>query len=176
MLYWLKRRNKRMKQINKTKILIPAIILAAIILVSVLFHYTIHIADALTLEALSEYEINISIWRILFEPVLGVLLFFNRSFYALEEFIFVLYWVLAVFILYSLIKFILIKDGKGKKSFIIRQLVNFPIIIGLWFTLFIIIIFIPLPNNTIINNAPNTILVTTHSHSEYSHDGLISHK
>ena len=165
-----------MRQLNKTKILIPASLLTVIILVSVFFHYTIHIADALTLEAIPEYEIHISIWRIIFEPVLGVLLFFNRSFYALEEFIFVLYWVLAIFILYSIIKSISIKNGNDKKSFIIRQLVNFPIIIGLWFTLFIIIIFIPLPNNTIINNAPGTILVTTHSHSEYSHDGLISQK
>ena len=165
-----------MKQLNKIKIFIPASLLTIIILVSVLFHYTIHIADALTLEALPEYEIHISIWRILFEPVLGLLLFFNRSFYALEEFISVLYWVLAIYIIYSIIKSILIKDGKKKKSFIIRQLINFPIIIGLWFTLFIIIIFIPLPNNTIINNAHGTILVTTHSHSEYSHDGLISQK
>jgi len=32
----------------------------------------------------------------------------------------------------------------------------------------------PLPNNTIVNNAENTILVNTHSHTEFSHDGLIS--
>ena len=35
-------------------------------------------------------------------------------------------------------------------------------------------IFLPLPNNTIINHDPDSVLVTTHSHTVYSHDGLIS--
>ena len=37
-----------------------------------------------------------------------------------------------------------------------------------------LIIFIPLPANTIVNRQENTILVNTHSHTEYSHDGIIS--
>ncbi len=163
-----------MKVLNKTQKYISAILIAAIILVSVLFHYSIHIANALTLETLSEYGISISIWRVLFEPILGVLLFFNRSFFAVTEFKFVLYWILTIFIIYSFIKSILIKDKQPKKKFIVRQLFNIPIIVGLWFAVFVIIIFIPLPNNTIVNNTENSILVTTHSHTEYSHDGLIS--
>ena len=47
---------------------------------------------------------------------------------------------------------------------------------GLWFVVFIVIVFIPLPNNTIVNNSANSVLVTTHSHTNYSHDGLISQK
>lgn len=163
-----------MKVLNKIQKYIPVVFIAAIILVPVLFHYSIHIRNALTLETLPEYGIHISIWRILFEPVLGVLLFFNRTLYGVTEFEFVLYWILAVFIIYSVVKSILVKDKQSKKKFVISQLVNLPIVVGLWFAAFVIIVFIPLPNNTIVNNADNTILVNTHSHTEYSHDGLIS--
>ena len=162
-----------MKILNKTQKYISAVLIVAIILVAVLFHYSIHIANALTLETLSEYSIHISIWRILFEPVVGILLFFNRSIYATELQL-VLYWILAIFIIYSLIKSILIKNKQSKKKFIIRQLVNIPIVVGIWFTVFVLILFVPLPNNTIVNNTEDSILVTTHSHTEYSHDGLIS--
>ena len=142
--------------------------------ISLFFHFPIHIADAITLEAQPEYEIHISLWRILFEPILGILLFFNRSLYALAEIQVLLYWILALYIIYCLIKAILIPDAQSRKKFIFRQLANIPIVIGLWFAIFAVIIFIPLPNNTIVNNAPNTILVTTHSHTEFSHDGLMS--
>lgn len=165
-----------MKLLTKKQIYTSAVLIALIILVSVLFHYSIHIVNALTLETLQEYDINISTWRILFEPVLGVLLFFNRAFFAITEFQFVLYWILVIFIIYSFIKAILVRGKQSKTKFIIGQLVNFPIVIGLWFVAFVIIVFIPLPNNTIVNNSKNSILVTTHSHTEYSHDGLISQK
>ncbi len=153
---------------------VSAVLIFAIILISALFHYSIHIENALTLEPLSEFGIHISIWKIVFEPVLGILLFFNRSFHALIELRFLLFWVLIVFIVYSIIKSIRIREKGLRSKFIVDQLVNIPILIGLWFTFLVIIIFIPLPNNTIVNNSSNTILVTTHSHTYYSHDGLIS--
>ena len=151
-----------------------ALFIFCIAAISLFFHFPIHITDAITLEAQPEYEIHISLWRILFEPILGILLFFNRSLYALAEIQVLLYWILALYIIYCLIKAILIPDTQSRKKFILRQLANIPIVIGLWFTIFAVIIFIPLPNNTIVNNAPNTILVTTHSHTEFSHDGLMS--
>lgn len=160
---------------NKLKYF-SAIFFLIIVAISVFFHFTIHIADALTLEQLSDYGINMSIWRILFEPILGLLLFFNRTLYALSEFQILLYWVLAIFIVYVSLKAFLIHDKKARTKYILRQLSNIPILIGLWFAFFAVILFILLPNNTIVNNAPNTILVTTHSHTEYSHDGLISQK
>ena len=153
---------------------VSAVLITAIILVSALFHYSIHIENALTQETLSDFGIHISIWKIVFEPVLGILLFFNRSFHTLIELRFLLFWVLVVFIVYSIIKSILLKEWRLRKRFIVSQLVHIPIVIGLWFTVLVIIIFIPLPNNTIINNSQNTILVTTHSHTDFSHDGLIS--
>lgn len=165
-----------MKNLKSKIPYIPAILMVTIVLISLFFHYTIHITDAITLKELPEYGIQISFWRILFEPFLGVLLFFNRALYALEEFPMVLIWIGVVFIIYTTIKWALLKDRKLKKSYLFRQLFNLPLIAGLWFLTFVILIFIPLPNNTIVNNAPNTILVTTHSHTEYSHDGLISEK
>lgn len=151
-----------------------AIFFFIIALISIFFHYPIHITDALTLEALPEYDIKIPIWRMVFEPFLGLLLFFNRSLYALTEIQFLLYWMLAIFIIYVIIKIITKKRRRSRKKYALRQLANIPILIGLWFVLLALIIFIPLPNNTIVNNVPNTILVTTHAHTEYSHDGLIS--
>jgi len=59
---------------------------------------------------------------------------------------------------------------------IISQLVNLPMVIGLWFTYFVVILFLSrfFPSNTIVNNSTDSILVTTHAHTEFSHDGLIS--
>jgi len=159
---------------NKIQKFLPGLVIASIILVSVGFHYSIHIQNALTLDSAPEFGIQISIWRILFEPVLGILLFFNRSFHTLTELRYLLFWILAIFMIYTLVKSVLIKDKLVRRKFIIGQLVVIPIVIGLWFALLVIIIFIPLPNNTIVNNSADKILVTTHSHTDYSHDGLIS--
>ncbi|MEQ9580986.1 MAG: PHP domain-containing protein, partial [Arenibacter sp.] len=51
---------------------------------------------------------------------------------------------------------------------------NIPLLIGICFSVFIVILFLRLPNNTIVNNTSDEILVTSHAHTEYSHDGLIS--
>ena len=157
----------------RSQIFAAAIILVIIIIAS-LFHYSIHFEDAINNTVLTGYGVNISIWKIIFEPVIGLLLFFNRALYALDEFPNMLVWLLIIFVVYSLVKLILIKEKKAK--FIFSQIVNIPILVGLWFTVFVVMIFVPLPNNTIINNSQNSILVTTHSHTEYSHDGLISQK
>lgn len=156
------------------KIIFPLILIFLIILISSLFHFKIHIEDAITLEPLSEYGIAISVWRIIFEPIIGLLLFFNRVLYSIDELLFTLVWVFLVFIIYSVLRSIFIKENK--KKFIIAQVVNTPLLLGLWFIVFVVIVFIPLPNNTIVNNSANSVLVTTHSHTNYSHDGLISQK
>ncbi len=165
-----------MEKVNKQFKYFTGILIVSIITISGLFHFPIHITEALTLETLPEYDFHISIWRILFEPILGLMLFFNRGIYAIEEMQYGLYWVLIIFIVYSIINFIISKDYSVKKKFIINQLVNLPLVIILWFAFFVAILFMSpyLPSNTIINNSPNTILVTTHSHSQFSHDGLIS--
>jgi len=161
---------------NKKLKYFAGIPILGIAFIAVVFHYPVHIVDALTLQTLPEYGIHIPVWRVLFEPVLGVMLFLNRSLYALDEIQYVLIWFMAIFILYSIFNIALAKDKQTKKKLIVSLMVNFPIAAGLLFTFFILIIFIPLPNNTIINNSPNSVLVTTHTHSQYSHDGLIAQK
>ena len=160
---------------NFLKITILVIVLV-IMALSILFHFPIQIIDALTLEALPDFDIHISIWRILMEPVMGILLFFNRSIYAIEENEFVLYWVLIFFVIYSLIRIFKVKNKQKRKKIIISQLVNLPMVIGLWFTYFVVLLFLSrfFPSNTIVNNSADSILVTTHAHTEFSHDGLIS--
>ncbi len=163
-----------MDRINKNLRYSTGVFIIIIAIISIIFHFPIHITDALTLEMVKKFGLKISIWRILFEPVLGVLLFFNRSLYALTEQQYLLVWIITIFIFYSIFIIITIKDRQTKRKFIITQLVNLPIVIGLWFTGFVIMLFIPLPNNTIVNKTTDSILVTTHSHTKYSHDGLIS--
>jgi hypothetical protein len=159
---------------NKKKLIGLSIFLAVIVLPATVFHYPIGILDALTLQPLSDYGIQIPFWRVLFEPFLGFLLFLNQSFYTLDELKFVLLWLVVFFVVYSLAKTLSLSDRTLRRSFILRQLINIPLLIGLWFVLLVVVIFIPLPNNTIVNNSPNAILVTTHTHTEFSHDGLIS--
>jgi hypothetical protein len=163
-----------MNFLSKTQKYTLAGILMGIVILSVFFRFPIHIENALTLETEPDFGIHIPVWKILFEPVLGLLLFYNRSFHSLTEMRLLLFWVLAVFIVYSLIKTFIIKNKQKRSGFVLLQLVNIPIVIGLWFVVFVIIVFIPLPNNTIINNSQNSVLVTTHSHTQFSHDGLIS--
>lgn len=155
---------------------ILGVIILLIVVAATLLHFPINIVDALTLETLSDYDIHISVWRILLEPFFGHLLFFNRGVYGIEELQYSLYWLLIIFFFYSLGKIFFQKEKFLKKKFILSQLVNLPLVIGLWFTVFIVIIFLSiyLPSNTIINNTESNILVTTHSHSQFSHDGLIS--
>jgi hypothetical protein len=159
---------------SRIKKIFPQIFSIAIIFISVIFHYQIHIENAISNTPTSEFGINISIWRIIFEPFIGLLLFFNRALYALDEMPILLIWILIIFILYTIYKLFFVKEKKRRIRFIISQIANLPLVIGLWFSFFAILIFIPLPNNTIENNSTNKILVTTHSHTEFSHDGLIS--
>jgi len=164
---------KNIKTVQKITILT---VIMVIVILSSSFHFPIQITDALTLEALPDFDIHISIWRILMEPLMGILLFFNRSIYAIEENQFVLYWVLIFFFIYSLIRIITFHNKQERKNFYISQLVNLPFVIGLWFTYFVILLFLSrfFPSNTIVNNSKDSILVTTHAHTEFSHDGLIS--
>lgn len=153
-----------------------AIFIVAIAVLAFVFPYHIYIQDAITLENAQEFGIQISNWRIVFEPILGLLTFFNRSIYALEELNILLYWILGTYLLFTIFRLFASKINFNKKKFIISQLVKLPLVVGIWFSFFVIMIFIELPNNTIVNNSETAVLVSTHSHTEFSHDGLISQK
>ncbi|WP_273276122.1 PHP domain-containing protein [Maribacter polysiphoniae] len=149
-----------------------AVLLVLIITLSVVFRFEIYFENALTGLPESDFEVGVSIWRIILEPILGPLLFFNRSIYALRELPMLFLWVLIIYLVFS---GIFGRDGFKKKK-IGNALVNVLLLAGICFSMFALILFVPLPNNTIVNKSENTVLVTTHAHTEYSHDGLISQK
>jgi hypothetical protein len=155
--------------------ILPLILSVLVATIAVAFHYTVHIENALTLQPEPGFGVETNGWRTVFEPVLGVLLYFNRTFYGVKELTILLYWLIVLFVVYTLTKGYQLKD-KIRKNFLLGQLVNLPILVGVWFAFFVLIIFIPLPNDRIVNNTPDLVLVTTHTHTEYSHDGLMSQK
>ncbi len=160
---------------NKRLGLAVAMFVVFIVLISTAFHYPVQIVDALTLKPAPGFDVKVHVWRIVFEPFFGHLLFFNRGIYAIDEMLLSVWWVVIIFAIYTVVKFVKLNDKGVKKRFLIKQLVNLPIVIGLWFTYFLIVLFLSpnLPLNTIVNNTDDEILVTTHCHSQYSHDGLI---
>ena len=148
--------------------------IAAILLTATFLHYPITLVNALTLEQVPGFAIHISAWRILFEPFIGLLLYFNQSFYAIKEFALLLVWILLMMLIYTGIKSFRQKEKQTRRQFLFHQLFNLILVVGIWFSAFVAMIFLQLPNNVIVNNNPDLVLVTTHSHTEYSHDGLIS--
>ena len=157
--------------LKKSFIAIPIIIIAFLAL---FFHLDIHIIDALTLETVPGYNVHVPILRILFEPILGLLLYFNRSIYPLQELPIALLWIMVFYIGISLINVFRASATVSIKQALLRFLGNLPLLIGICFSVFVVILFLALPNNTIVNNTLDEVLVTTHAHTEYSHDGLIS--
>lgn len=160
-----------MKQ-NGIQGFIVALPIFCIIVVATLFHFQIHFEDVLTLLPAQEYGIEISPWRMVFEPFFGLPLYFNRALYVLEELPFTFLWALIFYLAYRIIK--IWKANTRKKSLILGSMANVLLLVCICFSFFIAILFLPLPNNTVANNDNNSVLVTTHAHTEYSHDGLIS--
>lgn len=160
----------KIKMLKKSFVAIPILIIAFLAL---FFHLDIHIVDALSLKPVPEYDIHIPMVRLLFEPVLGPLLYLNRAIYPLQELPIALLWILGLYVCLGLIR-IYIVAASFRRQAALRFLGNLPLLIGICFSIFIVILFIRLPNNTIVNNTSDEILVTTHAHTEYSHDGLIS--
>ncbi len=152
---------------------LPMLAAVAMAVIALFFHYPVHIENALTLQPEAGFGIQTNLWRTIFEPVLGVLLYFNRSFYGITEILQTLFWLLLIYAGYTLVKSFLLKENNRKK-FLVGQLVNLPVLAGIWFALFVVMIFIPLPNDKIVKKTSDWVLVTTHSHTEFSHDGLIS--
>lgn len=157
---------------GKFKLTITAVLVVLILVLAKVFHYEVHFENALTTQPVTDFGVHIPFWRIVFEPFLGPLLFFNRSIYALKELPLALLWLLIFYFAWVGVRIIRIKGSR--KSLIFAQLANLPLLLGMCFSIFVLILFIPLPNNTIVNNSASAVLVTTHAHTEFSHDGLIS--
>ena len=157
----------------------PVVLFLAAALLSLFFRYPVQIIDALSTEAVPGFDIYISPWRVLFEPFFGPLLFYLRADQAVKEFTILLYWILALTLLYSLAASVFPGQqdgGKPTRKALLSWLKNTPLILATWLGLLWLIIYVPLPSNTIVNQQEHSILINTHSHTEYSHDGIISTK
>ncbi len=159
---------------TRTQNFVFVLVILSIIVLSTAFHFQVHFEDALVQSPAQDYSVGISIWRIVFEPILGPLLYLNRSIYPLLEVPLALVWGLLFYIALSLAE--IYERKLARKSVALRKVANLPLAIGICFTVFVVILFVHLPNNTIVNNSEGSVLVTTHAHTEFSHDGLISQK
>ena len=157
---------------TSTQNFVFALVLLPMILLSTVFHFQVHFENALIQSSATEYTVEISAWRVFFEPILGPLLYLNRAIYVLREVPLTLVWFVMLFVALGVAE-IYRKTG-NRKRVAFKKLVDLPLLIGICFTVFVVILFVPLPNNTIVNNSKNMILLTTHAHAEFSHDGLIS--
>jgi len=146
---------------------------------SMLFHQNIQIIDALSSEPVPGFGIHISAWRILFEPFTGPLLFYLRADQPLLEFAILFLWIIVFSLISKLLRLFLPakKTQENPNAHgLLTWLKSLPLIVATCLGLLWLIIYLPLPANTIINQTEDSILLNTHSHTEYSHDGIISTK
>lgn len=147
-----------------------------IIFLALLFPLPIDVVDAISLRPVPEFGIRVPLWRMVFEPFVGPLLYFNRGMYPLQEIPIAILWILALYALFFLIIVFKLPTWALRKKRLGHFLGNFFLLAGIGFSFFALLLFIPLPNNTIVNNSRDQVLVSTHAHTEYSHDGLTSQK
>lgn len=157
--------------------LIITVIIVLIAFIALVFHYPIQILDVLSSEEVSGIGIKISAWRVIFEPFLGILLFYLRADQPILEFVMLLIWILEFYLLATIAVHVLRRENKLGKTVLRSVLVwlrRVPMVIIVWFGVLVFIIAMSLPANTILNDRENAVLINTHSHTEYSHDGIIS--
>jgi hypothetical protein len=150
---------------------------AVLLTIALLFPYPVRIVDALSAGQDPGFDIKISAWRVIFEPFLGLLLFYLRADQPLLEFTVLLIWIIFLLLITPVLSILFRKSGERPGimlSAFLKGLKRIPLVFSIWGGLLLLIIFSDLPSNTIVNHDENTILVNTHCHSEYSHDGLIS--
>ncbi|GGW23386.1 PHP domain-containing protein [Arenibacter certesii] len=147
-----------------------------LLILVLLFPFPIEIINALTVQPVADFSIHIPVWRMLFEPIFGPLLFFNRAVDPLREIPIAILWMLFLYSGYRLMQLKTLPSKSLKRKKLIKMFGDIPLLLAVGFAFFLVMLFIPLPNNTIVNNSKNDILVTTHSHTEYSHDGLTTQK
>jgi len=149
------------------------------VILSTLFHKPIEIIDGLTSDPVPGFGIHISAWRILIEPFAGPLLFYLRADQPLVEFAILFLWIIVFYLIHSLLSPILQANKvqeKAKVHGLLQWVKSLPLILAIWLGLLWLIIYLPLPSNTIVNQTEDSILINTHSHTEFSHDGIISTK
>ncbi len=169
--------NRNLQGILKHSALI--VLILVMVVLSTLFHKPIEIIDGLTSDPVSGFGIHISAWRILFEPFTGPLLFYLRADQPLLEFAILFLWIIVFSLIFTLLRlFLPTKKARENPNAngLLLWLKSLLLIVATWLGLLWLIIYLPLPSNTIVNQTEDNILINTHSHTEYSHDGIISTK
>ncbi len=138
-----------------------------------IIHEPIRILDAVTLLPVKDFDLSISIWRIIFEPIVGPMLFYLRAGNPVEEFFMLFIWIIIAAFILSLIRKI---SRHSIRKRLLKWVAMIPIAFSVWLAVLLMMIFAPLPSNRIANHNPDLILLGTHSHTHYSHDGLISQR
>lgn len=142
-------------------------LLALMTILVVFFSYPAAIHNALTHAPEKGYEIHISVWRILFEPFFGPLIFLLRTPNALT--LYAGMFILAVVLSWQSLR----RSGPVQPR--LRHWFNAAAICSLLFlAVLLVAIIAPLPVDVIRNQNQDIILLNPHSHSHYSHDGLVS--
>ncbi len=152
------------------------ILLAALVVIPALFFpYHVHIENVLTGQPAEQFGVRISPWRVVLEPLVGPMLFAQRGDQPMVEMAVALLWLLAGILTLGVLNMWRQKNGLASAlgRGVLQWLGRAPIVVILWLALLTIIIFTPLPNNRIANNDADALLLNTHSHTEWSHDGLV---
>lgn len=139
------------------------------LVVTAFFHQPPQLIDVLSQQSVPYLEIRTSPWRIIFEPFLGPLLFYLRANHPLIEFTVLFIWIVLGLLVWTLFKY-----KNPPFSGILRWLTMLPLWVMLMLGLMAFAVFLPLPADRLKNHDPERILVNFHSHSYYSHDGILS--
>lgn len=136
---------------------------------NIFFHIPVQIINAVTFLPETQFNIHISWIRILVEPFVGFPLFLLRSSQALEEYFVIWLWLCVIF------GILLILRWKNESYFQPLKLfvLSIPAMVGIALFVLVWMVFWPLPANRIVNHSENMILFNAHSHSHFSHDGLM---
>lgn len=159
-----------MKSTDLKKYLLPVLAIAILVVLSIVFHYQVHIEDVLTKQPAEGFGVHLSPWRIALEPFIGWMFFFLRADQPLVEIVVLMLWAMLLALPMALLQ----KTGQRTGIRLKRWLVTLPVILTLTITIIVALVFFPWPDSTIVNHTPDRILVNTHSHTWYSHDGMAS--
>lgn len=150
------------------------IVLAAAILIVLLswgLHAPPHMQNILTGEIDSSVEIMIHPVRIVFEPLIGFFLFLGRGIRPLQEFLMLILWIFVIDLIYILRSGRILPVSRSLGRWSGRIVLH----LAVWSGVLLIILFGHLPANSVANLSEDQALVNIHSHTDYSHDGLVSH-
>jgi hypothetical protein len=143
--------------------------LTLVLVVSAFFHQPPQLIDVITQQPAQRMELLISPWRIVFEPFIGPLVFYLSANHPLLEFSMLFVWILCGLFFLALLKY-----RNQVLSGLLKWLAFIPLWIMLMLGLISVSVFLPLPNQVLVNHDPDAVIVNFHSHSYFSHDGILS--